>query len=171
DTGLLGLHPEAAARVGLARLGSFVLERLPGADDVYCFWARSRAVPEDERLFVLAEVRGRTSDEVDDAALHIAAFERVFHQATSALRALRSARDPRRRLHWNRITIAVGPAIALDAPAIEAIARRLMPAPGRRGRAQLCRSTTSIRHAGSLARCASRTARMVRTRPVSCSAS
>jgi len=121
-----GLGPRQ--RVGLARLGSFVLERLPGADDVYCFWARSRAVPEDERLFVLAEVRGRTSDEVDDAALHIAAFERVFHQATSALRALRSARDPRRRLHWNRITIAVGPAIALDAPAIEDIARRLMPA-------------------------------------------
>src|SRR3989442_15682264 len=76
DTSLLGLHPEAAARVGLARLRSFALERLPGADDVYCFWARSRAVPEDERLFVLAEGRGPTSDEVDDAALHIAGFER-----------------------------------------------------------------------------------------------
>src|SRR5207249_11464847 len=128
DTGLLGLHPETAARVGLARLGSFVLERLPGADDVYCFWARSRAVPEDERLFVLAEVRGRTADESDDAARHVAGFERRFYQATSALRALRNARDPRRRLHWNRIAIAVGPAIALDRRAIEDIARRLAPA-------------------------------------------
>src|SRR5207244_8315482 len=83
---------------------------------------------EDERLFVLAEVRGRTADESDDAARHIAAFERRFYQATSTLRALRNARDPRRRLHWNRIAIAVGPAIALDRRAIEDIARRLAPA-------------------------------------------
>ncbi|TMA48336.1 MAG: hypothetical protein E6J81_06030, partial [Deltaproteobacteria bacterium] len=128
DASLLGMHPEIAARIGFARLGSFVLERLSGADGVYCFWGRSRAVPEDERLFVLAEVRGRTSDEADDAAVHIAGFERLFHQATSALRALRSARDPRRRLHWNRITIVVGPAVALDAPALEEIAQRLAPA-------------------------------------------
>ncbi|TMB39059.1 MAG: ATP-grasp domain-containing protein [Deltaproteobacteria bacterium] len=128
DGSLLGLHPETAARVGFPRLRSFALERLPGADDVYCFWGRSRAVPEDERLFVLAEVRGRTADESDDAARHIAAFERRFYQATSTLRALRNARDPRRRLHWNRIAIAVGPAIALDRRAIEDIARRLAPA-------------------------------------------
>jgi len=128
EASLLGMHPEIAARLGFARLGSFVLERLAGADDVYCFWGRSRAVSEDERLFVLAEVRGRTSDEVDDAAVHVAGFERLFHQATSALRALRSARDPRRRLHWNRITIVVGPAVALDAPALEDIAQRLAPA-------------------------------------------
>src|SRR5439155_20444295 len=51
-----------------------------------------------------------------------------FYQATSALRALRNAHDPRRRLHWNRIAIAVGPAIALDRRAIEDIARRLAPA-------------------------------------------
>ena len=128
DASLLGLHPEIAARIGLARLGGFVLERLAAADDVYCFRGRSRAVPEDERLFVLAEVRGRTSDEADDAAVHIAGFERLFHQATSALRSLRSACDPRRRLHWNRITIVVGPAVALDAPALEEIAQRLAPA-------------------------------------------
>src|SRR5439155_340913 len=85
----------------------------------------ARTVPEDERLFVLAEVRGRTADESDDAARHVAGFERRFYQATSALRALRNAHDPRRRLHWNRIAIAVGPAIALDRRAIEDIARRL----------------------------------------------
>ncbi|TMA44731.1 MAG: ATP-grasp domain-containing protein, partial [Deltaproteobacteria bacterium] len=128
DGSLLGLHPETAARVGFSRLRSFALERLPGGDDVYCFWGKSRAVPEDERLFVLAEVRGRTAGEPDAAALHVAGFERRFYQATSALRALRNARDPRRRLHWNRITIAVGPAIALEKRAIEDVARRLAPA-------------------------------------------
>jgi acetyl/propionyl-CoA carboxylase alpha subunit/acetyl-CoA carboxylase carboxyltransferase component len=128
ETSLLALHPEAAARVGFARLRNFVLERLPGDDDLYCFWGRSPAVPEDERLFVLAEVRGRTTEEASDAAVHVGAFEQAFHAATSALRALRSARDPRRRLHWNRIAIAVGPAIDLDPPTMHDIARRLAPA-------------------------------------------
>ncbi len=128
DASLFGLHPEVAARVGFGRLRNFVLERMPAADDVYCFWARSRAVAEDERLFVLADVRGRTSGEADDTALHIAAFERLFNQATSALRALRSALDPRRRLHWNRLLLVVGPAVALQPPDFEGMARRLAPA-------------------------------------------
>jgi len=56
---LHGLHPETAARVDLARLARFELERLPGDEDVYAFFARSREVAGDERIFVLAEVRGR----------------------------------------------------------------------------------------------------------------
>jgi hypothetical protein len=124
DPRLHGLDPDTAARIGLARLASFELERMPGAEDVYCFWGRSRAVPEDERLFVLAEVRG------DDLATAraVAAFERVFLRATSALRSFRSARDPRRRLHWNRVFIAVEPVIRLDSGAMNAIARTLAPA-------------------------------------------
>jgi acetyl/propionyl-CoA carboxylase alpha subunit/acetyl-CoA carboxylase carboxyltransferase component len=122
------LHPETAARVGLARLANFVLERMPGTDDIYCFWGRSRAVPADERLFVLVDVRGRTSGDPADVALDIVAFERLFHRATSAVRALRSIRDPRRRMHWNRIAVTVGPAVTLAQPAIESISRRLAPA-------------------------------------------
>ncbi|MBI3767537.1 MAG: biotin/lipoyl-binding protein [Deltaproteobacteria bacterium] len=128
DPALLGMHPETASRVGLARLTSFALERLPGADNLYCFFGRSRVVADDERLFVLAEVRGRNAADVDDTAVHIAAFERVFHQAASALRALRGARAAHRRLHWNRITISLGPALALDTAVIQGIAGRLAPA-------------------------------------------
>jgi hypothetical protein len=124
DPALHGLASDTAQRIGLGRLESFEIERMPGAEDVYCFWGRSREVPQDERLFVLAEVRG------DDGstARAVEEFERVFLRATSALRALRSARDPRRRLHWNRIFIAVEPVIRLDQPAIRAIARTLAPA-------------------------------------------
>ncbi|HEY2389168.1 MAG TPA: biotin carboxylase N-terminal domain-containing protein [Candidatus Binatia bacterium] len=128
DTSLLGLHPETAARIGFARLASFALERLPGDDDLHCFSGRSRAVPDDARLLVLAEVRGRTGGDPAETALDVAAFERVFRRTTSAVRALRGAHDPRRRLHWNRIVITVGPALALDRRAIEVIARRLAPA-------------------------------------------
>ena len=121
---LHGLDPDAAARIGLARLSTFELERMPGAEDVYCFWGRSRAVPDDERLFVLAEVRG------DALATEnaVAAFERVFLRATSALRTLRSARDRRRRLHWNRIFINVEPVVRLGRDAMHVIARTLAPA-------------------------------------------
>jgi acetyl/propionyl-CoA carboxylase alpha subunit/acetyl-CoA carboxylase carboxyltransferase component len=124
DPSLHGLDPDTAARIGFARLSSFELERMPGAEDVYCFWGRSRAVPDDERLFVLAEVRG------DDAstASTVAAFERVFLRATSALRTLRGARDRRRRLHWNRIFIDVGPVVRLGRDAMHVIARTLAPA-------------------------------------------
>ena len=136
DARLLGLAPDTAERIGFARLASFELERMPGAEDVYCFWGRSRDVPEDERLFVLAEVRGEPGSPRDSVARGmdgataraVAAFERVFLRATSALRTLRSARDPRRRLHWNRIFIGVEPVIRLDQAAMHAIARTLAPA-------------------------------------------
>jgi acetyl-CoA carboxylase carboxyltransferase component len=125
---LHGMHPQAAERVGLGRLVNFALERLPGADDLYCFFGRSRTLAEDERFFVLADVRGQAGNGIDATAAHVAAFERAFHQAASALRALRSAHDPRRRLHWNRLAIFLGPPVALDVASMERIARRLAPA-------------------------------------------
>ncbi|NNL86106.1 MAG: ATP-grasp domain-containing protein, partial [Myxococcales bacterium] len=54
-----GIHPEAAERIDLARLVQFDLERREAPEDLYAFHARSREVPEDERVFVLADVRGR----------------------------------------------------------------------------------------------------------------
>ena len=128
ESDLLGMHPEIATRIGFARLRNFIFERIPGADDIYCFWGRSGVVADDERLFVFADVRGRASDEADDSGEHVATFERLFHQATSAMRTLRSAHDPHRRLHWNRLVISVSPAIALAPTAFEGMARRLAPA-------------------------------------------
>ena len=125
---LLDLHPEVASRIGFDRLQTFALERLPGAEDLYCFWGRSRTVPDDERLFVLAQVRGRDTGEGGDTPLHVGAFERQFHQATALLRAARSVRDPRRRLHWNRLVVDLAPTVALDREALDQIARRLAPA-------------------------------------------
>jgi len=125
EAALLGLHPETAARIGFARLQHFALTRLPARADIYCFHGRSHAVADDERIFVLAEVRGRSATDAQASARHAAAFERVFIQAT---RALRGARDPRRRLHWNRITITVAPVLDLGPEAIEGIAQRLAPA-------------------------------------------
>src|SRR5262249_45929440 len=84
---LLGLHPETAARIGFARLQHFALTRLPARADIYCFHGRSHAVADDERIFVLAEVCGRSATDAPTTAHHVAALGRVFLQATRAPRA------------------------------------------------------------------------------------
>src|SRR5262249_27028582 len=42
---LLGLHPETARRLDLARMAEFELERLPSAEGLYAFYGRSRRIP------------------------------------------------------------------------------------------------------------------------------
>jgi acetyl-CoA carboxylase carboxyltransferase component/biotin carboxyl carrier protein len=126
--GLHGLHPEAATRIDLQRLRNFDLEPLAGPDDLYGFHLRSRDVPGDERLVVLAEVRGRSPDAGNAMDLHIPAFERTFFEATRALRNWLALRDPRRRLQWNRIAIFVAPPIVLDPELVSRLAGRLASA-------------------------------------------
>ena len=125
---LQGIHPETARRIDLERLDGFELERLPASENIYCFHGRSREVASDERVFVLADARSRSPDDDRDAALHIPAFEHAFYEATRALRSILRARDPKRRLHWNRVALFVSPAILLDPEIAQRLARRLAPA-------------------------------------------
>jgi acetyl/propionyl-CoA carboxylase alpha subunit/acetyl-CoA carboxylase carboxyltransferase component len=125
---LHGLHPEYAARVDLARLTAFELERLDVQDGVVAFHAKSRELPGDERVFVLAEVAATSAGERSEAARHVAAFEHTFHAAARALRAILGERDPKRRLQWNRIFLFVGPRIFLDPETAGGLAARLAPA-------------------------------------------
>ena len=129
---LHGIHPEAATRVDLNRLSCFDLKRLDSPENIYSFHGRSREMPGDERFFVLADVRG-PSEEKADVSVHVAEFERAFDAATRALRGLHGARDPRRRLHWNRISAFVAGAVSLDTAAVERLAQRLRPATRRLG--------------------------------------
>ena len=128
--GLHGIHPVTAERIDLARLRKFELERLEAPDDLYCFHLRSPEFAGDERLMVLADVRGRSPDEDDprDASLHVAAFERDFFEAARCLRNHLSARDPRRHLQWNRLMLFAAPSIYLESELVERLARRLAPA-------------------------------------------
>ncbi len=126
--GLHGLHPETAARIDLPRLAAFDLERLDSSDDIHCFHLRSREIPGDERIFVLADFRGRSPEDGHEATLHLASFERTFFDATRTLRHHLGLRDPRRRLQWNRIAVFASPAIFLDDQVAGRLARRLAPA-------------------------------------------
>ncbi|MCA9511573.1 MAG: ATP-grasp domain-containing protein, partial [Myxococcales bacterium] len=122
------VHPEIAERIDLQRLSAFDLERMPGEEGIYAFHGRSRDVPGDERIFVLADVPGRFPHAGREAEPYIANFERAFHRATSRLRGALQERDPRRNLQWNRIALYVGAAIQLDADTAASLAHRLAPA-------------------------------------------
>jgi acetyl-CoA carboxylase carboxyltransferase component/pyruvate/2-oxoglutarate dehydrogenase complex dihydrolipoamide acyltransferase (E2) component len=130
DRDLHGIHPETAARIDLARLAKFDIERLEAPEDIYCFHARSPEIPGDERLIVFADVRGRSPDESDgrEASLHVAAFERDFFEAARCLRNHLQLRDPRRRLQWNRLILSATPSVYLDRELVDSLARRLYPA-------------------------------------------
>ena len=122
------IHPEIAARIDLARFEAFELERQPSDEGIYAFYGRARAVPRDERIFVLADVQSRLTGEEHEARFHLAAFERAFYQATRSLRSVLQVRDPRRRLQWNRIALFLAPEIFLDPEIADDLAKRLAPA-------------------------------------------
>jgi acetyl/propionyl-CoA carboxylase alpha subunit/acetyl-CoA carboxylase carboxyltransferase component len=122
-----GLHPETVERIDLARLRGFELERLPSEEGIYAFHGRSREVSGDERVFVLADVRGRSPLAGHQAAVHLPLFERAFDQATRRLRGILQFLDPRRRLQWNRIVLFVAPEIYLEPETATQLARRLAP--------------------------------------------
>ncbi|MDH3684977.1 MAG: ATP-grasp domain-containing protein, partial [Myxococcales bacterium] len=128
DESLCGVHPEAAVRIDLARLAKFELERIESPDGIYCFYGRSREEARDERVFVLADVRGRSPDAGHEIQLHLPAFEQAYYDATRAMRSLLGHRDPKRRLQWNRITLSVAPPILLEEGIAERISTRLAPA-------------------------------------------
>jgi acetyl-CoA carboxylase carboxyltransferase component len=107
----------------------FELERLPGGEDLYCFRGRHRENPEDERIFVLAEVRGVAPESKGrEARLFVPAFENAFFEATRRLRTILGSLDPARRLQWNRLCLFVAPEVILDGETAEELARKLHPA-------------------------------------------
>ena len=122
------IHPEVAQRIGLERFQEFELERVPSDEGIYTFHGRARSMPGDERIFVLADVQSRVTGEEHEARLHLATFERAFYQAARSLRSTLQIRDPRRRLHWNRIALFLAPEIFLDPEIADDLAKRLAPA-------------------------------------------
>jgi acetyl-CoA carboxylase carboxyltransferase component/pyruvate/2-oxoglutarate dehydrogenase complex dihydrolipoamide acyltransferase (E2) component len=123
---LYGLHPETAARIDLSRYRNFELERMWSPEDIYCFYARARQDPEDERLFVLGDVRARPVAAGHSAELFTPIFERAFQEATRTLRLNLGIRDPRRLMYWNRLSMHMAHPVVIDAITAQRMARRLL---------------------------------------------
>jgi acetyl/propionyl-CoA carboxylase alpha subunit/acetyl-CoA carboxylase carboxyltransferase component len=123
---LHGLHPETATRVDLPRYRNFKLERMWGPEDIYCFFAVSNQDPEDQRIFVLSDVRARPTVEGRDGELFAPIFERAFQEATRTLRLNLGMRDPRRELYWNRVVMHMAHPITLELETAQRLARKLL---------------------------------------------
>ena len=127
DPALYGVHPETATRIDLDSLARFELERLEAPEDVYCFHARCREVPADERIFTMVDFRSGSLFEGLEAKLDGRCLEHAFHQAIRSMRAALAAHDPRGRLRWNRLVVCVTPELMVETGELEALLRRLAP--------------------------------------------
>ncbi len=129
-----GSDPDAALLESVrARFSAFDLETLQTPPGLEAFLAHDREDVGDDRLFVIARVRGRSHRSGRLTRLHLAAFEGAFHDATRLLRTVLAERDPERRLQWNRIWLLVEPAVAPGPSTINELVRRLAPATRRLG--------------------------------------
>src|SRR5690348_10616870 len=147
---------KAAQRVDLSRYQSFHMERLSATDGIYCFYGKSRDIPDDERIFLLADVLDRPAEEGVDPADFGPTFERAFHEAGRTLRHILSTREPGRRLQWNRVVLFLVHPMSFffsDAPTTEIYTLSLhdalpisTPSSGR-----LRRSTACAAHSNSIA--------------------
>jgi acetyl-CoA carboxylase carboxyltransferase component len=114
--------------VDLSRYQSFHMERLSATDGIYCFYGKSRDIPDDERIFVLADVLDRPAEDGGDPAFFVPIFERAFHEAARTLRHILSTRDPGRRLQWNRVVLFLVHPMSLHRGTAQNLAQRLHPA-------------------------------------------
>src|SRR5208337_3530379 len=125
---LRGVHPMMGERLHLWRLKNFKIERLPSVEDVYLLHAVAIENPKDERLFAVAEVRDLTP--IRDKAgriIQLPHLERMFAEATAAIRSFQAKRSPHTRLHWNRIFLYVWPTLSLKPDEVNNIVHKLSP--------------------------------------------
>ena len=123
-----GVHPMMAERLHLWRLKNFKIERLPSAEDVYLLHAVANENPKDERLFAVAEVRDLTPVHNKAGRVEqLPQLERMFAEATAAIRQYQSQRPPNKRLYWNRIFLYVWPPLNLKPEEVNDFVRRLAP--------------------------------------------
>ncbi|HMB53020.1 MAG TPA: biotin/lipoyl-containing protein, partial [Thermoanaerobaculia bacterium] len=122
-----GIHPLLAERLELWRLDNFKAERLPSDDDIYAFHGAAHDNPQDERLFVFAEVRDLSPLE-DGDTVRYPYLERTLHESLAVIRRFQSKRGPRERLHWNRVTLYVWPTFDMSSSRLRRLVRRLAPA-------------------------------------------
>jgi len=128
DRTLRGLHPMVAERLGLWRLSGFELTRLPAATDVHLFRAQGRAVPGDQRLIALADVRELTVLRDEDGAIRaLPQLERILDACLGSLRSARSADPGAAKLEWNRVQLYVWPVIDVPLTELDRVVRSLAP--------------------------------------------
>jgi acetyl/propionyl-CoA carboxylase alpha subunit/acetyl-CoA carboxylase carboxyltransferase component len=128
DRILRGIHARLSERLDFWRLKNFQLTRLPSTEGVYLFHGVGKENASDERLFALGEVRDLTPvRDPQGVLLQLPFLERVFMEASAAIREFQLKRPQRKRLHWNRIQLVVDPPLNLGETDLQMIMKRLTP--------------------------------------------
>jgi len=127
DTALLrDIHPESARRIELWRLSEFDVERLASHEHVYAFRGQAKKNPDDERLFVFAEVRDVPMQTAGaNEAEHLLEFEHAYFEALRIIREAQARRPKRRRYQYNRLSFHLRPVFRLKAHELVAISHPL----------------------------------------------
>jgi len=123
-----GIHPMLALRLQLWRLANFRLERLPAPKGVHLFHGIALENPRDERLFALAEVRDFSpSRDAEGRVTALPQLEHTLMEALAGMRSFQSRRPAGKRLHWNRVLLAIWPPVELHPDELNSLVRRLAP--------------------------------------------
>ncbi len=118
------IHPQVAERLHLERLQDFTLSRIYSQEHIYAFLGQANNNPRDERIFVLAEVFGSSSQGSTFPLRH---FERVFFEAIRAVRSAQSQRTKRSRLQWNWLYFHIHPQLDTNEAELQLFAKQLEP--------------------------------------------
>ncbi len=125
---LRGIHPLVAGRLDLWRFEHFAMTRLPSSEHTYLFHARAHDHPEDERLFVMSEVRDLTPvRDADGRVVALPELEQVLASALDDLRRARAATPGGNGPEWNRIMLHVWPTVDVPIAELEPVVRALAP--------------------------------------------
>lgn len=123
---LRDIHPEAARRIDLWRLSEFELERLPSHEQLFVFRGQARESPQDERIFVFAEVCDIPErDEIQAIDEYLLEFEQAYFEGIRVIQEEQAKRDKRRRFHWNRLAFYLRPIFHGNENDMVRIARKL----------------------------------------------
>ncbi len=124
QTLLNDIHPQVASRLKLERLKEFKLSRIYSQEHIYAFLGQAHSNSKDERIFVLAEVFGSSTEGAEFPLRH---FERVFFEAIRAIRSTQSQRTKRSRLQWNWLYFHIHPQLDTNEAELQLFAKQLEP--------------------------------------------
>ncbi|MSQ81750.1 MAG: hypothetical protein EXR77_02395 [Myxococcales bacterium] len=123
----VGVDRETALRLELWRYKNFNLAQLPAPAPLVALHLRAKDNADDERIVVVAEVSDAPDSLVAPTDPRLVPFELAWLEATRLLRAEQSQRDPKKRLHNNRVVLFVRKVLRLRPAEIAKLGRRYLP--------------------------------------------
>ncbi len=115
--------PVSEERFDLDRLRHFAVRPLHSERDVFLMHAQAHDNRDDVRMLAYGEVHDLTR--APGETFRLPHLERVLRQCIRGIQSARAEIDPRRRLHWNRLTLNLIPIVDHPWEEVQRYAERL----------------------------------------------